>query len=129
MQDGRIDRAALAVMLEQTAQRAEQGEEQGSPWFVAAQQIRHLIATLEAAPPAPVLSIADQMAQVIADAEAAVSAALNDLTADRAELAAKLSEAADYYADSEEEGSPWFLAAQRLRELVTSLGAAPSGAA
>jgi LPS O-antigen subunit length determinant protein (WzzB/FepE family) len=45
--DSAIDRVALAQQLEQNAQHAEAGEEEGSPWLVLATQFRELAAKLQ----------------------------------------------------------------------------------
>ena len=121
MQDDRIDRAQLTAVLEQFAQQANNGGERYELLF---RRLRELIADLEAAPPAPEISIDDRAAQAIADAQQAADAALADPNADRAALTTELMEAAEYYADGEANGSPWLAVAQRYRELAAQLGGA-----
>jgi tetratricopeptide (TPR) repeat protein len=46
LSDASIDREALSKQLEEAAQRAAEGEEEGSPWYVFAGQLRALAAQL-----------------------------------------------------------------------------------
>jgi tetratricopeptide (TPR) repeat protein len=124
LNDPQIDRSALAQQLEQNAQQAEAGEEEGSPWLVFAIQLRSLIERLDLANYTPP-TMEDQIATVLAQAEQLVTEALNDSAIDRPALIQQLQEAAHYYEEGEEQGSPWLVLATQLRELIPKLQTTP----
>jgi tetratricopeptide (TPR) repeat protein len=84
--------------------------------------IRANLAALDTPPP----SAAQQIADLTAQAEAAVAQALTDPTSDRATLTEQLEEQARWAEDGEAEGSPELALATHLRALAAQLTAPPA---
>jgi tetratricopeptide (TPR) repeat protein len=92
-------------------------EEALGPDHPTTQQCRRQLAALDT--PAP--SAAQQIADITAQAETAVAAALADPSSDRAALAAQLEAVARQAEDGEEAGSPYLALAAHLRALAAQL--------
>jgi hypothetical protein len=114
-----INRLALAQALEQAIQHyAAQGPE--APGYVLVQQFRDLIAQLDLENYTPP-SQDQQITAVLGQAQSQVQQALENPAINRLTMAQELEKAAHYYAEGEEEGAPYYLLAQQLRDLIAQL--------